>query len=83
MDTVDALNKRADAALKQTGGMVVYFGWARNGKGEVEQVRVVRGNGRKEQAWTARIFKSVPDAAAATMKLNLLPPDTRLMHDGR
>jgi hypothetical protein len=57
--------------------VIVYFAWAENSQGQIEQLRVERGkadgfnsNPHKAQTWTGRIFKNVREAAAATLKLN-------------
>ena len=57
--------------------LIVYFGWAENAKGQIEQVRVERGrvtgfepNPHRKQEWTGRIFKTLGEAAAVTRKMN-------------
>jgi hypothetical protein len=57
--------------------LIVYFGWAENAKGQIEQLRIERGrvtgfepNPHRKQEWTGSIFKSVREAAAVTREKN-------------
>lgn len=57
--------------------VIVYYGWARNAQGKIEQVRVERGtvkgfepNPHRKQEWTGRVFKSAREAAVETSRLN-------------
>ena len=61
----------------KTGRVIVYFAWARNPKGQIEQLRVERGvvngcepNPHRKQTWTGRIFRTDREAMEATRTLN-------------
>jgi len=50
---------------------ITYFAFAKNKKGQLEQLRVVRPVGLpKIQSWTGKIYKSVKEAEADMLNLN-------------
>lgn len=50
---------------------ITYFAFAKNKKGQIEQLRVIHPNGMPMiQCWTGKIYKSIKEAEADVERLN-------------
>ena len=53
------------------GKEITYFAFAKNAQGKIEQLLVIRRDGRLfSQDWTGKLYNSVEDAEADMIRLN-------------
>jgi len=49
---------------------VTYYAAAENSKGKIEQLLVVRENGKSTQSWTGKIYRSMRECESDLSRLN-------------